>query len=207
MRRSHWIVLLLGLLSFSCIDQQSEALLSHTDDAILHIPERLVLKTELTYHHQGAIWTLGDELYSGFAVDYYPDHSLKEKFGILNGKKQHKTMQWYPDGHLKRVINYHKGQLHGVKKIWSADTLHVLIAQLNYNRGKAHGEQKKWYSTGELYKTLNLYHGKEEGVQQAYRKNGTLYANYEARHGRIFGLKRATPCYELEDENIQMAER
>ena len=44
--------------------------------------------------------------------------------------------------------------------------------------------------------------GQEEGLQRAWRQNGKLYVNYEAKHGRIFGLKRASLCYELNDENI-----
>ena len=45
--------------------------------------------------------------------------------------------------------------------------------------------------------------GKEKGIQRAYRKNGALYANYEAKNGRIFGLKKASLCFGLEDQQIK----
>jgi antitoxin component YwqK of YwqJK toxin-antitoxin module len=170
---------------------------------IVELPNQTVNKSALFYNNKTSLWTLKDELYSGYALSYYPDSTLKEKIGIWNGSKQNQAIQWYPDGHYKQVANYHKGKLHGEKKGWSSDLNHVLIAQLNYHTGKAHGEQKKWYPTGELYKKLNLNMGREEGMQQAFRKNGALYANYEARAGRIFGLKKAALCYGLEDENIQ----
>ena len=172
-------------------------------NTVTEIPIKSVKKSVLVYNNKTSIWTLNEIPYSGFAVSYYPDNTLKEKIGILNGKKEHKFTQWYPDGHLKNVSNYHNGKLHGEKKIWTSDSTHVLIAHYNYNKGWPHGEQKKWYPSGELFKRINLNMGKEEGMQQAFRKNGALYANYEARDGRIFGLKKAKLCYSLKDENIQ----
>lgn len=171
------------------------------------VPKTTVLKSAITYNHKKSLWTLNGLPYSGFAVSYYPDSTMKEKFGILSGKKQNASIQWHPDGHFKNVTNYHNGKLHGEKKIWSADSVHVLIAHYNFNLGKAHGEQKKWYPNGKLFKKMNLNKGREEGMQQAFRKNGVLYANYEAREGRIFGMKKATLCYELEDENVQYKTR
>jgi len=201
MQIKFWLILLSSFLFIACFEQKEKPSQSNTD--VVEVPETIVLKSAIKYHHKKSLWTLNNRPYSGFAVSYYPDSTLKEKFGILNGKKQSQFMQWYPDGHLKNVTNYHKGKLHGEKKIWSADSAHVLIAQFNYDKGKAHGVQKKWYPTGELYKKLNLVEGKEEGIQQAFRKNGVLYANYEAREGRIFGMKKAVLCYGLEDENVQ----
>lgn len=202
-----WMFLFLNLLLLGC-SQQKEKPATKGEAAILFaLPESTVVKSDLKYHHKTSVYTLNDQLYSGFAVSYYPDGSLKEKFGVLQGKKQNQFLRWYADGHLKSVSTYHKGRLHGAKKIWSADAPHVLIAHFNYHTGKAHGAQTKWYSTGELYKKLNLNQGKEEGMQRAFRKNGVLYANYEARKGRIFGLKKAALCYGLEDEKVQYKRR
>ncbi|OEK05618.1 hypothetical protein BFP71_16035 [Roseivirga misakiensis] len=140
--------------------------------------------------------------FSGYAVLYHPDGSLKEKVGILKGKKENASIQWYPDQHFKNITYYQNGKLHGEKKIWTRDAEHILIAHYQFEKGKAHGEQKKWYPTGELFKILNMNMGKEDGLQRAFRKNGDLFANYEAKEGRIFGLKKAALCYGLEDENI-----
>ena len=203
MKHFFWPFLLVSFLLIGCSKQKEKPSITSKADLVMEVPETTVLKSILHYNPKKSLWTLNNLPFSGFAVSYYPDHSLQEKFGILNGVKQNKFMQWYPDGHLKTATEYHRGKLHGEKKIWSSDSLHILIAHLKYNAGKAHGEQKKWYATGELYKKLNLNKGKEEGIQQAYRKNGVLYANYEAKEGRIFGLKKAALCFGLEDENVQ----
>ena len=180
--------------------------ISHTPDQVdtlLEVPNNLVDKSALSYNNKTSLWTLNDQLYSGYAVSFYRDSVLKEKIGIINGRKQNQAIQWYPDGHYKQLANYHKGKLHGEKKSWSSDSSHVLITHLNYHLGKVHGVQKIWYPTGEIFKKLNLNMGREEGMQQAFRKNGDLFANYEAREGRIFGLKKTALCYGLEDEKVQ----
>lgn len=190
-----------SLLVLACSEEKVKS--SPTKNAeVLKLPETVVLKSEVIYDHKLSLWTLNDSPYSGFVVSYYGDSNLREKFGILNGKKQNKAIQWFPDGHFKNVANYHEGKLQGEKKVWTSDSKHVLIAQYHYDKGKPHGKQKKWYPTGELYKIISLSRGKEEGLQQAFRKNGVLYANYEARNGRIFGLKKGNLCYQLEDEIV-----
>lgn len=169
----------------------------------IQIPNVLKEKSELQFDHKKSLWTFESRLFSGYAVSYFPNKTLMEKIGILNGQKHNKSLTWYADGQLRRSANYMNGKLHGEKKSWSPDALHVLVSHLNYKGGKLHGLQKKWYPTGEIFKVLNLKNGKEEGMQKGYRKNGVLYANYEARESRIFGLKKAALCYGLDDEKIQ----
>lgn len=203
MKIHFWPLLFLSVLLIGCHRQTKKPPQSKHTAAVFEVPETIVSNAKVLYNHKTSLWTLNNQPFSGFVVGYYPDGGMKEKYGIVHGKKQNEAMQWYPDGHLKIVANYHKGKLHGEKKIWSADSEHVLIAQFNYDTGKAHGEQKKWYSSGQLFKRLHLNRGKEEGLQQAFRKNGVLYANYEAKEGRIFGLKKAALCYGLEDESVR----
>lgn len=199
------ILLLLSMLITSCGKHKAAKKLNAADSTVtsVAIPDVSVDKSSLHYNRKTSLWSLNDELYSGYIVSFYPDSTLQEKTGILHGKKQNQSKKWYPDGSLKQVANYQEGKLHGEKKLWSSDSSHVLIAHLNYQLGKAHGEQRQWYPTGELYKKLNLSMGREQGLQQAFRKNGEIYANYEAKEGRIFGLKKAALCYGLEDENIK----
>ncbi|KQC29131.1 toxin-antitoxin system YwqK family antitoxin [Flagellimonas eckloniae] len=204
MKLFFWSLLGLGLLVIGCSEQKEKSIENNsTSDALTEVPDTLVQKSALEYDNKISTWTFNGTPYSGFVVSYYPDKSLREKFGVLNGKKQNEYIRWYSDGHFKDVSTYHKGKLHGEKKIWSQDSTHILVAHYNYDAGWPHGEQTKWYTTGELFKKMNMNRGKEEGMQQAFRKNGALYANYEAREGRIFGMKKAKLCYSLEDENVQ----
>lgn len=199
------IIFLLSVLIISCAEKKKTKILhiSNSNDTLVEIPNITVDKSLLYYNNKTSLWVLDDQPYSGYSISFYQDSTLKEKIGILNGKKQNQAIRWYADGHFQEVTNYHKGKLHGERKKWSSDTNHILIAHLDFHLGKAHGEQKQWYPTGEFYKKLNLNMGREEGIQQAFRKNGDLYANYEAKNGRIFGLKKASLCYGLEDENMK----
>ncbi|WP_025743524.1 toxin-antitoxin system YwqK family antitoxin [Aquimarina pacifica] len=208
MNKRFLILFILGVCILSCTKKTAPKTVSSANTVAVNvlsdIPDKTVNKSELYYNRKKSIWTLDDQLYSGYAVTFYEDStSVKEKFGILNGKKQNQAIEWYSDGHYKRITDYNKGKPHGDKKTWSPDSLHVLVSHFKYVSGKVHGEQKKWYPTGELFKKMNFNMGKEEGMQQAFRKNGDLYANYEARKGRIFGLKKASLCYSLNGENVQ----
>ena len=195
---------IIGLLS-GCGEAPPPAVASSQTTVIVAVavPDQLVDKAELDYDNKTSLWTWNDQLFSGYAVTLYADGTEKEKFGILDGRKQNQSVQRYPDGHFKLMANYNRGKLHGEKKAWSPDATHILVSHLNYVSGKVHGEQKQWYPTGELYKKINVNMGKEEGIQQAYRKNGVLYANYEAKNGRTFGMKKAALCFGIEDQNIR----
>lgn len=199
------IFVLLSLFLSSCIEQSTKEIAAPLEEKlpVLEIPEQTIDKAKLKYNNKVSLWTLDGELFSGYALSYAPDSTLIQKIGILDGRKQSQTTDWYPDGRIKHTANYHKGYLHGEKKNWSSDSSHILLSYLNYHSGKLHGVQKKWYPTGELFKVLHLNMGREEGLQKAYRKNGVLFANYEAREGRTFGLKKAALCFGLEDEKIQ----
>ncbi len=204
MNRFCLIVLLVGTFLTSCSNKKTSKI-PHAINSVsehLAIPDTTVNKSSLFYDEKISRWKLNGRLYSGYALSLFPDGSVKEKFGLLKGRKHNEAIRWYADGHCKLIANYQYGKLHGDKKTWSSDSSHILISHLKYVAGKLHGEQKKWYTTGELFKRMNLNMGKEDGLQQAFRKNGGLYVNYEAKNGRIFGLKRAKLCYELNDEKI-----
>lgn len=202
-----WALLSAGCLFAGCIVQKEKPTFETPANPVMSVPDTMVNKSTMVYDPARSMWTLAGLPYSGYVVAYHPDQSLEELFGVYVGKKQNKYVQWFPDGHLKHVSDYHLGKLHGKKQLWSEDSSHGLIAHFNYHQGKPHGEQKKWYPTGELSTVLNLNMGKEEGLQQAFRKNGVLYANYEAREGRIFGLKSASLCYGLEEGQMPIAEQ
>lgn len=202
------IVFSISVLLVSCSEKRETKTLNTATsvETLLEIPNTTVDKSMLHYNNKISVWTINDQPFSGYAVSFHPDSSLKEKMGIFNGKKENQSIIWYPDGHFRIIANYHNGKLHGEKKVWSPDTNRVLISQLNYKSGKPHGEQKIWYSTGELHKILDLNMGQEEGIQQAFRENGDLYANYEAKNGRVFGLNKGMLCYGLTDEKTQYEE-
>ncbi|MEL6560714.1 MAG: membrane-binding protein [Bacteroidota bacterium] len=203
MKHSFISTLFIAICLICCLEKESYFTDADANPFTHEIPETYVNKSDLHYDAQRSIWTLNNEAFSGFAVSFYENEILREKLGILKGRKEDSASQWYPDGHYKRIAIYRNGKLEGDKKSWSADSSHLLLSHLRYKIGKLHGRQQVWYPTGQVFKKMNFDMGKEEGLQQAFRKNGALFANYEAKAGRIFGLKKAALCYGLEDEQIQ----
>jgi len=192
----------IGFMFLNIFHKSEEVKTDLNVEAIFNVPKEIIEKDNLIYHNHSSIWTLDKKVYSGYVESYYPDGSVKQRFGVYNGLKQGESLDWFEDGHLKFSSYYHQGKLHNVKKVWYGNADHQLASELNYHLGTLNGLQLKWYPTGEIYKRMNMNMGIEEGMQQAYRKNGVLYANYEAREGRAFGLKRASLCFELENESL-----
>jgi antitoxin component YwqK of YwqJK toxin-antitoxin module len=142
-----------------------------------------------------------DEPFTGVVITPYPNNQIEKSIHYLRGKKNGAYSKWYLDGQISYAANYFDGKKTGLSQTWWKNG--QLRSQNNFDIGKAHGTQKQWYKSGALFKQLNYTHGKEEGMQKAWRENGKIYNNYEAKNGRFFGLKRATLCYELEDEIVQ----
>jgi antitoxin component YwqK of YwqJK toxin-antitoxin module len=149
-------------------------------------------KTGLVYHN--------NEPFSGISVSYFNNNLVAEKINYIDGQRNGIRQKWFANGILSYEAVYTANTLDGqVKSWWSNGKLRSVS---NFENGVADGLQQEWYSSGSLFKEVNLTAGIENGLQRAWRENGKIYINYEAKNGRIFGLKRASLCYELTNENI-----
>lgn len=164
-----------------------------------------VPKDSLVLNGNEGNWYYKKKLFSGYAVKYYPNDSLQEKTGFLNGKKQNEYRQWFSNGVLKLVSNYNKNVLEGSYKSWWSNG--NLASEVNYVKGKKQGVELKWFKDGTLSRKRNLVDGLEDGLQKAWLQNGKLYVNYEAKNGRVFGMKRANSCYQLKNEKIEESKK
>lgn len=142
--------------------------------------------------------------FTGTSQSFYPNGQMASSIEYRQGKKHGLYRKWYEDGLLSFESEYLDGKQHGTARTWWRNG--ILRSESNFQNGVPNGVQKQWYSSGALFKKINLVNGKEQGLQQAWRRNGKLYINYEARNGRIFGLKRATLCYQLDDESLKLDE-
>lgn len=137
-----YMLLISVLVSCGQSPKKEDKSLEKDSPSSLEVPSNTIDKSMLVYHNKLSIWTLDGEKFSGYAVTYFPDSTLKQKIGILDGRKQNKTIDWHPNGQVKHIAHYHMGKLHGEKKTWSPGADHLLISHLNYYQGKLHGIQK-----------------------------------------------------------------
>ncbi len=165
---------------------------------------QLVLDDSLQLRpEEGLVYYLGKP-FSGSGISYYTKETKASQIDYVAGKKNGWYKKWYPSGVLSFESAYLNGKQHGLTKTWWKNG--NLRSESNFQNGVADGLQKQWYESGTKFKFQRLTSGKEEGIQQSWRENGKIYNNYEAKNGRIFGLKRATLCFELEDELVQYAD-
>ncbi|MDW5290982.1 hypothetical protein [Formosa sp. PL04] len=164
-----------------------------------------VLKNDLVLNQIEGKWYYNDLPYSGYSIKLYPNDTIAERLGFVNGKREGVARKWSEKGVLRIESYYKENRLDGVYKSWWDNG--ALSAKSNYTNGIKQGVEEEWYPTGQRAKQRQLVNGKENGLQKAWLQNGTLYVNYEAKNGRIFGMKKANSCYKLENEVINRDEK
>ncbi len=158
-------------------------------------------KSELELNPNLGLMYYNNQPFTGISEIFYSEILKAETIEYKNGKRHGLYRKWFKDGTLSFEANYDNGLQHGIAKSWWKNG--NLRSEANYNNGIVNGIQKQWYKSGNLFKQMTIVDGKEEGLQKAWRENGKIYNNYEAKNGRIFGLKRASLCFQLEDEIVQ----
>ncbi|EDM42872.1 Hypothetical exported 24-amino acid repeat protein [unidentified eubacterium SCB49] len=164
-----------------------------------------VLKEDLILNQIEGKWYYNEVPYSGYSLRFYPNDTLAERIGFINGKREGIARKWSENGVLRIESYYKANRLDSVYKSWWENG--QLSAMTNYENGVKQGEEREWYATGQLAKLRQLVDGAENGMQKAWLQNGKLYINYEAKNGRIFGMLRANSCTQLKDEVIIRGKR
>ena len=140
--------------------------------------------------------------FSDTAVSYYENGKQAITIDYNNGIRNGYYRKWFDSGLLSFESRYIAGKRNGKTASWWRNG--NKRSESNFVNGIAEGSQKEWYMSGAIFKQVNLVAGKENGLQQSWRENGKIYNNYEAKDGRIFGLKRASLCFSLKDEELQI---
>jgi antitoxin component YwqK of YwqJK toxin-antitoxin module len=161
----------------------------------------MINKSELELMPNLGLMYYNNQPFTGVSEVFYSEIVKAETIEYKNGKRHGLYKKWFPDGTLSFEAIYDNGLQHGVSKSWWRNG--NLRSVANYDNGIVNGTQKQWYKSGSIFKEMTIVNGKEEGMQKAWRENGKIYNNYEAKNGRIFGLKRASLCFQLEDEIVQ----
>lgn len=161
----------------------------------------LVLADSLVLHaEKGQVFYQGQPFH-GSAVSYFSNGQQATSIDYVDGRKHGMYKKWFEDGTKSFEANYWSNKQHGLTSSWWRNGHRR--SEARYEMGIPNGVQMQWYASGAKFKRIHLMDGKEEGLQQSWRENGKIYNNYEAKNGRIFGLKRATLCYELNNEIVQ----
>ena len=177
-----------------------EADMAFATEVAIVIDDVEVLKEELVLNQIEAKWYYKNIPFSGYSVKLYPNDSLAERIGFVNGKREGIAKQWSEKGMLRVESYYKHNRLNKVYKTWWENG--ALSSQSNYVDGIKQGVDEEWYPTGQLAKKRQLVDGQEQGLQKAWLENGTIYVNYEAKNGRIFGMRKANSCYKLKNEVV-----
>ncbi len=189
------MALLLCLVFIWACNEENPALESVLNESeFVHHDSLTLLVTKGIYVNHNVPFT-------GKAFTTYSNGQMASVTTFENGKKHGTDQKWFRDGTLSYEAFYDQGKKDSINRTWWKNG--NLRSESQFKQGVADGAQWQWYKSGSKFKKRQLANGREEGIQQSWRENGKLYNNYEAKNGRIFGLKRASLCYELDNEEVQ----
>ncbi|MCK5256606.1 MAG: toxin-antitoxin system YwqK family antitoxin, partial [Deltaproteobacteria bacterium] len=80
--------------------------------------------------------------------------------------------EYYPDGKLKSVHNYKKGELEGIAIFYHPNG--SLKERANYRKGKRERITTTYYESGKLKGEISYVNGKREGITKLYNENGEI---------------------------------
>lgn len=187
---------------WSCNSNEKEVE-TRVEDSSLEL--QTVNVNELNFNPSKGLVYYNDKPFTVISERFYDNTVQASKTTYTNGIKNGVERKWFKDGSLSYDAFYSEGLKKGESKTWWKNG--NLRTTSRFENGVANGLQEQWYQSGSKFKEITLVNGKEEGLQKAWRDNGKIYNNYEAKNGRIFGLKRATLCFQLEDEDPILADR
>jgi antitoxin component YwqK of YwqJK toxin-antitoxin module len=108
----------------------------------------------------------------GKMTDYYPEGELKAEKTFKDGKQEGRTLVYYPSGKTKEVQYYEEGLKQGSDTVWYEDGKPRFVAE--FNNGKKDGYMRTWAPDGSLtyeakYENETLVEVKGKPIQHSDR--------------------------------------
>lgn len=107
-----------------------------------------------------------DSVYTGMIV-YKRDREF-----YVNGVAEGKWLSFYPNGQLKAIENWKKGELNGKYVLYNDKG--IKIFETCYLAGKNHGIFKLFHDNGKPHIIGQLRNGENVGIWSYYDENGKL---------------------------------
>jgi antitoxin component YwqK of YwqJK toxin-antitoxin module len=91
--------------------------------------------------------------FTGFAVEFFPDGTLRSEVHHVNGLRHGPSREWYPSGRLMVEANHWHGGLHGYEHTWNeqgrliSERIHEFGIEIAW---------KRWDEQGSLIKDWRI---------------------------------------------------
>ena len=95
--------------------------------------------------------------------------------------------EYYPNGQLKSVLNYKKGQLEGIALYYYENG--TLKERVNYRRGKRERTGTTYYESGKLKEEITYENGMKVNVK-LFGEDGALISESAYKDGKLVEEKK-----------------
>lgn len=137
-------------------------------------------------------WTYKNAPFNGYMVQVENDGRVVYKLPIIEGKEQGLAVGCYNSGEKLLERPFKNGEKEGVfKQWWPNGNLRYLF---NYHHDKYDGKQIAYFHFGKVQEEKNYNKGIEEGIQRIWDSTGNLISNYTVKNNKIYGALSAKDC-------------
>jgi len=106
---------------------------------------------------------------------------------LAAGCSREMKKEYYPDGKLKAVLNYKKGELDGLALYYYQNG--NLKERANYRKGTRERVSTTYYEDGNLKEEIHYADGKREGLARLYDEDGRLIGEAVYRNDQLISEK------------------
>ena len=175
---------------FICINALA-ILLTACNSGVLP-PSFEVKNTDTLLSNTDQGWLYKQQVFNGYVIQVEQDGSIVYKLPIVNGKEQGLAVGYYNTGEKLLERHFVNGMKEGeFKQWWPNGNLRYLF---NYHHDKYDGKQMVYFHFGKIQEEKNYSNGLEEGVQRIWDSTGNLISNYTIKNNKKYGFLSAKEC-------------
>ncbi len=139
--------------------------------------------------------------HSSFISLYHEDSvTVKARGELRRGEPHGEWRFYYPNGNMKALIPYHRGEADGKAFFYYNTPEQPLQCEAAFSSNQLHGDYKEYYKNGNLKAELSFRRNEENGDALFYYPDGNLKVEGRYRRGSKRGSwKHYTPSGEVYD--------
>ncbi len=150
-------------------------------------PLREIVRGKLELR-KGVLFELGHtNPFTGYMVDYYPDHTPLSRSAVSAGLLNGLSESWYTNRQVQSREFFRNGISDGLREKWFPNGKRQSEAQIV--AGKIEGTFRSWHDNGQLAELIEMRDGAPDGVALAYFPSGYLKAQTKVQTGKVLARK------------------
>lgn len=152
-------------------------------------------RSELEFKEGRMVRRSTGDLFSGWAVEAYPDGSRQSRCMVSNGVLNGLSLGWHTNGVVAIREWFVNGRSEGVRTRW--DDKGRRYSESEVKDGVLNGLHRVWHTNGQMACEMVFVSGKGNGVARRWNSNGMLTGTWTLSEGAVVAVNHSAETTEL----------